>query len=177
SQTGDVDTTLKAVENNSPDLLLLDNSLPDEGGLHTLKIIKEKFPGVRVVILTIQNGKDVLFDAIRLGVDGYLYKDLSAQEFLDILAGLENGQAAITRETATRIMKGYQEKPGVEDEEGGECLSQRELELLNLVFEGHSNRKIAEELFISENTVKYHIKNILQKLGVSNRTEAVSQAL
>lgn len=176
AQTGEAEGTLRSVGEYRPDLLLLDISLPDIGGLETLRAVKAEYPEVRVVLLTIQDRDEDLFDAIRSGADGYLCKDLSAEEFMDILGGLKHGEAAITRKTATRIMKGYLQDADEDVKERG-CLSKRELELLHLVFEGHSNRMIAEQLFISENTVKYHIKNILQKLGVNNRTEAVSQAL
>jgi DNA-binding NarL/FixJ family response regulator len=100
---------------------------------------------------------------------------LNASEFLAMLAGLERGEAAITRKTATRLMSGFQSlsQPAESDDQ----LTKREIQMLRWMGEGYSNKAIAQQLFISENTVKYHIRNILQKLGVQNRTEAVAFAM
>ena len=105
----------------------------------------------------------------------YLQKDLDASEFLEMLAGLERGEAAITRKTAARLMSAFQDLTKRDSEDNQ--LTKREIQLLRWMVEGYSNKAIAQELFISENTVKYHIRNILQKLDVQNRTEAVSYVL
>ncbi|MGD8751807.1 MAG: response regulator transcription factor, partial [Anaerolineales bacterium] len=131
---------------------------------------------VQVVILTVSDQDEDIFAAIKSGADGYLLKDLNASEFLEILSGLERGEAAITRKTAARLMAGFQNLTR-EDSEQADKLTERELEILKLVGKGLSNRNIAEQLFISENTVKYHLRNILQKTGAQNRTEAVTHAI
>jgi DNA-binding NarL/FixJ family response regulator len=174
-QSNDGQGAVEAVRKTHPDLVLLDISMPKMDGLEALQLIKAEFPETRVVILTVSDDDDDLFSSIRAGADGYLHKDLNASEFLEMLAGLERGEAAITRKTAARLMSGFQQL--TEQTENTGVLSKREIQLLHWMVEGHSNREIAKELFISENTVKYHIRNIFQKLEVQNRTEAVAYAL
>ena len=174
-QGNDGQEALEAVRKTHPDLVLLDISMPKMNGLEALHLIKAEFPETRVVILTVSEDDDDLFTSIRAGADGFLHKDLDASEFLEMLAGLERGEAAITRKTAARLMSGFQQL--TEQTENVDALTKREIQLLYWMVEGYSNREIAKELFISENTVKYHIRNIFQKLEVQNRTEAVAYAL
>jgi len=150
--------------------------MPEMDGLEALQLIKAEFPDMRVVMLTVSNEDKDLFAAIEMGADGYLLKDLDAQEFLAILEGVQRGEAAITRKMATRLMgrmKDLAQQDAVEKDD----LSQREIEVLKLLGEGLANRAIAQKLFVSENTIKYHVRNILQKLGAQNRTEAVAHAI
>jgi DNA-binding NarL/FixJ family response regulator len=174
-QSSDGQEAFKAVQQFHPDLVLLDISMPKMDGLEALQLIKSEFPETRVVMLTVSDDDDALFSTIKAGADGYLHKDLNASEFLAMLAGLERGEAAITRKTATRLMSGFQSlaQPAESDDQ----LTKREIQMLRWMVEGFSNKAIAQQLFISENTVKYHIRNILQKLGVQNRTEAVAYAM
>lgn len=174
-QSNDGYTAVKAVQQYKPDLVLLDISMPNMDGLEALQLIKAEYPETLVVMLTVSDNDDDLFSSIKAGADGYLQKDLNANEFLEMLAGLERGEAAITRKTATRLMSGFQSltQPAEQDDQ----LTQREIQMLRWMGEGFSNKAIAQQLFISENTVKYHIRNILQKLRVQNRTEAVAYAL
>jgi len=173
-QSNDGQGAVEAVRNTHPDLVLLDISMPKMNGLEALEVIKSEYREARVVILTVSDDDDDLFDSIRAGADGYLHKDLDASEFLEMLAGLERGEAAITRKTAARLMAGFQH---LTEQAENAALTKREIQLLHWMVEGHSNKEIAKELFISENTVKYHIRNIFQKLEVQNRTEAVAYAL
>jgi DNA-binding NarL/FixJ family response regulator len=175
AQSSDGQGAVEAVQKTHPDLLLLDISMPKMDGLEALQIIKTEFPETRVVILTVSDSDEDLFASIRAGADGYLHKDLDAKEFLEMLTGLERGEAAITRKTAARLMSGFQNL--AQEAEQAELLTKREIQLLGWMVEGYSNKAIAKELFISENTVKYHIRNIFQKLEVQNRTEAVAYAL
>lgn len=174
-QSNDGLAAVQAVRRLKPDLVLMDISMPRMDGLTALETIKEEAPEIRVVILTVSDADEDLFAAIRAGADGYLLKDLNASEFLAMLDGLNRGEAAITRKTAARLMSGFQNlaRPPEEVHQ----LTKREMQMLRWMGEGYSNKAIAEQLFISENTVKYHIRNILQKLGVQNRTEAVALAL
>ena len=166
---------LDAVRRSHPDLVLLDIVMPEMEGLCALQQIKEESPDTRVVMLTVSDDDDDLFDAIRLGADGYLLKDLNANDFLEMLSGLQRGEAALNRKMTARLMSGFQDlAQGMELEEQ---LTPREVQMLNLMGQGLSNRDIAGKLFISENTVKYHVRNVLQKLGVQNRTEAVAYAI
>jgi DNA-binding NarL/FixJ family response regulator len=175
AQANSGQTALEVVRKHKPDLVLLDILMSGMGGIETLQIIKNEFPETRVVILTVSDADEDLFDSIRSGADGYILKGVKAEEFLDMLSGLERGEAAISRKTATRLISGFQTL--TQEKETRNKLSTRELETLELMGKGLSNRAIAERMFISQNTVKYHIRNILRKLTVQNRTEAVALAL
>ena len=176
AQVGDGQEALIQAKRTKPDLILLDLSMPRLNGHDALPQLQQIVPGAKIVILTVSEEDDDLLKVIRAGAHGYLVKNLNAENFLELLAGLENGEAAVTRRTATRLMARLAEnrssmKPATEP------LTMRELELLELVGEGLSNRALSEKLSISTNTVKYHLKNIFQKLGAQNRAEAVAHAM
>jgi DNA-binding NarL/FixJ family response regulator len=176
AQVGDGRDAVEAVRRYRPDLALLDISMPDMNGIEALRQIKDEFPATSVVMLTVSDSDEDLFAAIEIGANGYLLKDLDAQDFLSILDGIQKGEAAVTRKTAARIMHRVQDLSNQNQKEDS-LLSPRELEVLALLGEGLANKAIADRIFISENTVKYHVRNILQKLGVQNRTEAVADAM
>ena len=148
--------------------------MPGMDGIEALRLIKSASPEVKVIMLTVSEDEASLIDSIRAGADGYLLKHLNAKDFLEMISGIERGEAAITRSLTTRLLR-HMATPEPDSERT--LLSEREVEILKLVSAGMSNRAIADQLSISENTVKYHLKNILHKLGVSNRTEAVSWAI
>ena len=175
AQSNNGESTLEAVRQYQPDLVLLDIMMAGMNGVEVLRQIKADWPKIQVVMLTVSDADEHLFDSIRTGANGYILKGVKAKEFLDLIAGLERGEAAISRQTATRLMAGFQTL--TQQKETREKLSPRELETLKLMGQGLSNKSIAEQMFISQNTVKYHIRNILQKLTVQNRTEAVAFAL
>jgi DNA-binding NarL/FixJ family response regulator len=175
-QVGDGEMAIDAIRRLQPDLVLLDITMPKKNGLEALKIIKSEFPEIRAVMLTVSDDDEDLYTAIQTGADGYLLKDLKSDEFLMMLDGLEKGEAALSRKMTTSLITGFQEL-STNAELTKMQFTERELELLNLMADGLSNKRIAKKLFISENTVKYHIRNILQKFGVQNRTEAVAQAI
>jgi DNA-binding NarL/FixJ family response regulator len=175
-QAGDGQAAVEAALRLRPDLVLLDITMPQLSGLEALRLIKAELPETQVVMLTVSDDDADLFEAIESGALGYLLKDLSADQFFEMLDGLQRGEAAMTRQTTTRLMKGLADLPR-QRADPVQSLTEREIELLRLVAEGMSNKAIAQTLSISENTVKYHMRNILQKLGVQNRTEAVTQAI
>lgn len=159
-----------------PELVLMDVHMPVLGGVSALKAIKASAPDIKVVMLTVSEDDAVLMEAVKSGADGYLYKHLHAEEFLDSLRGLRRGEAAIARKAATSLMKTLTQDTA--SPAGAKShLTGRELEVLRLVARGLSNKAIASQLTLSENTIKYHLKNVLQKLNVQNRTEAVSYAI
>jgi DNA-binding NarL/FixJ family response regulator len=175
-QVGDGQAAVEAALRLRPDLVLLDITMPQLSGLEALRLIKARLPETQVVMLTVSDDDADLFEAVESGALGYLLKDLSADEFFEMLNGLQRGEAAMTRQTTTRLMKEFADLSR-QRVEPAQNLTQREIELLRLVAEGLSNKAIAQRLSISENTVKYHLRNILQKLGVQNRTEAVTHAI
>jgi len=176
AQVADGQEALIQAKRTKPDLILLDLSMPRLNGHEALPLLLEIVPDAKVVILTVSEEDDDLLKVIRAGAHGYLVKSLNADDFLELLGGLERGEAAVTGRTAARLMAKLAEnrlpmKSLTED------LTARELELLELVGEGFSNRALSDKLSISTNTVKYHLKNIFQKLGAQNRAEAVAHAI
>lgn len=175
-QAGDGDVAVKCAAELKPDLVLMDIEMPGMSGLEALAKIKEQSPQTRVVMLTVSDDDEHVMAAIGMGADGYLLKDLNSREFLECIRGLEQGSLAVTRKTATHLISMYQ---NLLKQAGGEkeLLSSREVEVLTLVGKGLLTGDIAQRLYISENTVKYHVRNILQKLGAHNRAEAISHAV
>jgi DNA-binding NarL/FixJ family response regulator len=174
-QAADGEAAVQQARRLQPDLVLLDVSMPGMGGLQALRLIKAERPEAQVVMLTVSDD-ETLFEALEAGAQGYLLKSLGAEEFLEMLEGVARGEAALTRKTAARLIDGLahgRRRP----EDAPDRLTPRESALLTLVASGMSNKAIAREMSISENTVKYYMKSILQKLGVRNRTEAAAYAL
>lgn len=175
-QVGDGREALTETRRLNPDVVLLDISMPEMNGLEALKLLREESPDVHVVMLTVSENDADLLETIQAGASGYLLKSLSAEAFVELLKGLERDEAAISSQTTARLIKGIGTKTASKHEPF-EKLTEREVGLLRLVADGLSNRAIAQELSISENTVKYHMKNIFQKLNAQNRTEAVTLAM
>ena len=175
-QAGDGDEAVKAAIELKPDLVLMDIDMPGLDGLEALKKIKEHNPLVRVVMLTVSDNDEYIVAAIKTGANGYLLKDLSSKDFLECIQELEQGNLAVTRKTATQLISRFQNLLQQCDSEK-EVLTAREVEILELVGNGSTTGEIAKTLYISENTVKYHVRNILQKLDASNRAEAISRAV
>jgi len=177
-QVGDGQAAVEAVLRLRPDLVLMDITMPRMSGLEALRAIKQVSPETQVVMLTVSDDDADLFEAIRSGASGYLLKSLNAEEFLTMLDGLQRGEAAMTRKTTARLIQGLTgSSPRSQQTRLAQRLTEREIELLRLVAEGMSNKAIAHALSVSENTVKYHMRNILQKLDAQNRTEAVTHAI
>lgn len=159
-----------------PDLVLMDISMPQLSGLEALRQIKAALPETEVVMLTVSEEDSDLFEAVKSGAHGYLLKDLNTREFLEMLEGLQHGEVAITRKTVSRLMESLSTSDH-HRRDVAEELTQREIEVLQLAGKGLTNKALAQQLCISENTVKYHIRKIFQKLDAQNRTEAVAYAM
>ncbi len=175
-QVGDGRAAVESARMHRPDLVLLDITMPGKSGIDTLRELKSELPEVKVVMLTVSDDDADIISAVRGGADGYLLKNLNADQFIEMLNELRAGKAAITRATTARLMKALAAEKALRPRLT-EDLTDRELELLDLVAQGLSNRAIAHSLAISENTVKYHMKNVLAKLDVQNRAEAVARAI
>jgi two-component system NarL family response regulator len=178
---GEAGTAAEAVEKAfklKPDLVLMDIGLPDGTGIDAMKAILAKLPETKVVILTMYESDDLLFSAIRFGAKGYIYKNIPVNKLLASLRALSQGQAAFSRTMTARILDEFARLGAIHkvNGEGINMLSSRELEVLELVGTGASNREIAESLYISENTVKIHVHNVLDKLKLKNRQEAATFA-
>lgn len=176
-QAADGESAVREVTRLKPDVVLLDINLPDISGLEALRRIKEQHADQKIVMLTVSEEDDNLVEAVKSGANGYLLKSLDSQGFLASLRGLERGEMAISREASARVIEALVALSLGQAQAAKQILTPRENELLGHVAEGHTNRDIAEILSVSENTVKYHIRRILRKLDVNNRTEAVTEAI
>ena len=152
-----------------PDVVLMDILIPDGDGLQTAALIRHTLPQIAIVMLTSSELDEHLYQAVRLGVAGYLLKTLDAEELFNLLLGIARGEAAMTRAMAARLLKDVA-KRAVHTEDGQAALTEREIQVLRLVAQGSSNPEIAEKLCISINTVKTHLSSILHKLQLENRT-------
>jgi DNA-binding NarL/FixJ family response regulator len=160
-----------------PDLVLMDVRMPGMSGVEATREIALVRPETPIVMLTVSEDEEDLFAAIRAGARGYLLKDLEAAQFRTMIEAVARGEAAITAVTAARIIRHLASLGAVVGEPIPDHLTVRELEVLRLVTAGRRNKEIALELGISENTVKYHLRNILEKLHAQSRTEVATRAL
>ena len=159
-----------------PDVVLMDIYMPEMDGLQAAKEIRTRFPEVAIVMLTSSERDGHLYEAVKIGVSGYLLKSLDATELFDLLGGVAKGEPAMTRAMAGKFLKAVATRM-TDEEKGEEALTERELFVLRLVASGASNQEIADKLSISVNTVKSHLKNILSKLQLENRTQAATYAM
>jgi DNA-binding NarL/FixJ family response regulator len=159
-----------------PDLILMDISMPHCNGLEAVSAIKRELPDVKIIMLTVHDEDENLFEAIKRGAEGFLSKKVRAKALLDSLRGVMKGEAAIPGSMAVKILKEFARLAEIEDGNIAGQLTLREKEVLQKMSEGLSNREIALSLCISENTVKAHVTNIFRKLHLQTRTQAAAYA-
>ena len=177
-QVADGDAAVAAAARRRPDLVLMDVAMPGGGGRAATRRLAAEAPGVAIVMLTASEDVDDLFAAIKAGARGYLLKNLEAGELRGMLSAVERGEAAITPAIAARILAELaRPEPAPAADTDPDHLTERELEVLRLVVRGLRNKEIAAELGISENTAKYHLRNILDKLHAQSRAEVVARAM
>jgi NarL family two-component system response regulator LiaR len=155
-----------------PDVILMDMVMPDMDGAAATRAIRQQFPQVQVIALTSFKEGDLVKNALEAGAIGYLLKDVSADELVEAIRAAHAGRATLSPEAAQALVETANQPaaPGLD-------LTERELEVLALMIEGLNNTQIAGRLSVSPSTIKSHVSNILSKLGVASRTEAVSLAL
>lgn len=176
-QAGDGNEAVESALRLKPDVILMDISMPELDGLQALRNIKTKAPQIKIVILTASEEDTDLITAMRSGAQGYLLKSLGTEDFLANLENLTRGELAVNSQDFSRIVNGLVDLANQPEDHIKGILTDREIQLLILVADGLSNKSIAQHLSISENTVKYHMRQILQKLDAQNRTEAVISAM
>jgi two-component system NarL family response regulator len=206
AEAGDGQEAIARVEELVPDVVLMDVRMPRLNGIDAARAIRSRVPKVRVVMLTVSEDEDDLFEAIKAGANGYLLKELPPDEVADAIHAAANGDSLITPSMASKLLREFNllatrtagpgrpardarppagpadpaDPAGPAEGTRGAAepgLTPRELEVLTLVAEGLSNRSVADQLYISENTVKNHMGNILEKLQLHSRTEAVMYAV
>ena len=163
-----------------PDIVLMDVRMPKRSGIEATAEIKELMPHVKILMLTISDEETDLYDAIKAGASGYLLKEIPIEEVADAIRGVWAGQSRISPSMASKLLTEFAAISKGTDERTtmpAPRLTDREMEVLRLVAQGLNNRDIAKQLFISENTVKNHIRNILEKLHLHSRMEAVVYAV
>jgi len=178
-EAGSVAEAVEMARRLKPDMILMDFNLPDGNGLDATRIILAERPQIKIIFLTIYDEDERLFGAIRLGAKGYLLKNIPVEQLLAALHAVDRGEPALSPDMVVRLMGELQRSPSPESKAAAEPLSlltARELEVLRELATGATNRTIADRLVISENTVRNHVHNLLKKLGLTSRREAVAQA-
>ena len=164
AQASNAQEALQQFRKHRPDVTLMDLRLPDKSGIEALIAVREEFPQARVVMLTTFEGDVEIQRALEAGARGYLLKNTPPKELVEVIRQVHAGKKRIPPQVASRLAEHLSD----------EALTQREIEVLNQIAGGNRNRDIAEKLFITEETVKVHIKHIMEKLGASDRTQAVA---
>jgi two-component system NarL family response regulator len=171
---------IKVAAETTPDIVLMDVRMPRRGGIDATTAIKDAVPSAKIIMLTISDEEGDLYDAIKAGAMGYLLKEISIEEVATAVRAVHNGQSLISPSMASKLLNEFATMVRKDDERQqvpAPRLTDREMEVLRLVAKGLNNRDIAKKLFISENTVKNHIRNILEKLQLHSRMEAVVYAV
>jgi DNA-binding NarL/FixJ family response regulator len=170
-------TTL--AESVAPDVVLLDVRMPRRSGIEACLAIKQSVPSAKIIMLTVSDEEADLYEAVKSGASGYLLKDSSIEEVAQAVRVVSEGQSLISPSMAVKLIDEFKQisRPEKGAVGGGLRLTDRELEVLRLVATGMNNREIAKQLVISENTVKNHVRNILEKLQLHSRMEAVMYAV
>ena len=172
-EAGDGREALSVVDKTKPDVVLLDVNMPVMGGVEMVEALHEK-QQPRILMLTISKHDEDLFGAIAAGADGYLLKDAEPEELRRAINHVAEGRSVLSPEVTGRVLKAVSSSQGIPPEV---ALSKREMDVLRCLAKGMTSAQIASDLFISENTVKTHVRHILEKLEASNRAEAVSRAM
>ena len=184
-EAGDGQTAVQQVDLTIPDVVLIDVNMPQMSGLEVTRAIKRRHPQTGVIILTAHEDDEQLFHAIRVGAAAYATKDIEAEELIRLIRRVARGEYLINENVlsrpfvASRVLDQFRELTQIEQVNEGvfSPLTPREVEILDCVAQGNSNKEIARILRISDQTVKNHITSILRKLAVNDRTQAVIYAL
>ena len=169
---------LELIEKSSPDIILMDVKMPGINGIETTRLVCEKYPNVKVIMLTIYDDDQFVKEAIRVGAKGYILKKVERDELIKIIDHVIEDRAFLDPNvTASVFGRLREEKETFHGKTQNTSLTRRELEVLKCVVEGHIDRAISEVLYISEHTVRSHIKSIFRKMQVSSRSQMVAKAL
>ncbi|MGH8905561.1 MAG: response regulator [Egibacteraceae bacterium] len=180
AEANDGNEVIALSEQHMPDLVLMDVRMPGRSGIEATQLIKDAVPHTKILMLTISDEEEDLYDAIKAGANGYLLKEISIEEVAGAIRSVHMGQSLISPSMASKLLNEFAAMARKDEEKQqmpAPRLTEREMEVLTLVAQGLNNRDIAKQLFISENTVKNHVRNILEKLHLHSRMEAVVYAV
>ena len=175
AEAGDGEQAVALAAEHRPDVVLMDVSMPRLGGVQATRLIRSRFPQVEVVILTMHSEDSVITDALRAGAAGYLVKDCTSDEIVELIRGVAGGEAALSPRLASSMLEAAKNTAGAPQVES--ILTPREEEVLTLIGEGLSTPEVAGALFISTKTVRHHLSSIYEKLDSRDRTQAVVRAV
>nr|WP_092071659.1 response regulator transcription factor [Dendrosporobacter quercicolus]NSL49507.1 response regulator transcription factor [Dendrosporobacter quercicolus DSM 1736]SDM28902.1 two component transcriptional regulator, LuxR family [Dendrosporobacter quercicolus] len=164
---------LEKAKSLMPDLILMDIRMPGGDGLEATRLIKSAMPHIKIIILSVSDDVQDFFEAIKRGAQGYLLKNMEPEYWLDYILSIAQGEAPISRVLAAKILQEFSVQKAAEFDSR---LSEREKEVLQLISQGLGNKEISEKLYISESTVKNHLRNILDKLHLQNRMQLIAFA-
>jgi DNA-binding NarL/FixJ family response regulator len=179
-EAGDGESAIAMAREHAPDVVVMDVRMPVRSGIDAARAIKEELPGTKILVLTISDEEDDLYEAIKAGANGYLLKEISIDEIGHAVRSVNGGQSLISPSMASKLLDEFAamiKKEEQKEQVPAPRLTPREMEVLQHVAQGMNNREIAKTLFISENTVKNHVRNILEKLHLHSRMEAVVYAV
>lgn len=168
---------LELIERLQPDIALLDIRLPDASGIEVCRTVTERFPKTAIIILTTFTDDELVAQCIQAGARGYIVKDIERFDLKRSIRAVARGEGAIDPKAAATLLAQLRQTPPAKHEPSLEALSSQQLVILRLVAQGLSSREIATQLYLSENTIKGYVQEILHRLGVKNRTEAVMVAV
>ena len=181
AEAEDGEQAIAKAEEMAPDVVLMDVRMPRVNGIEAAQRIRELLPSTKILMLTVSDEEDDLYEAIKAGANGYLLKEISVEEVATAIRSVVQGQSLISPSMASKLLNEFNSLARQAAEKNEQLpapvLTARELEVLKLVARGMSNRDVADQLYISENTVKNHVRNILEKLHLHSRMEAVMYAV
>ena len=178
AEAEDGEDAIKKAEDAAPDVILMDVRMPRMSGIEATRAIAGAVPSAKILMLTVSDEEEDLYEAVKAGATGYLLKEISIEEVANAIRAVVTGQSLISPSMASKLLLEFNNlAKAAEQKVLAPKLTDRELQVLKLVAQGLSNREVAEHLFISENTVKNHVRNILEKLHLHSRMEAVVYAV
>lgn len=160
-----------------PDLALIDVRMPGQDGLAACRAIKQECPTTSVILVTMHENPEYLFEALKAGAAGYMFKDISQHDLITAVQGVLRGESMLNKDLMIRLLQRMANETSSHEDQSSGRLSPREREVLQLLTQGQTNREIAENLIVSVSTVKNHVEHILAKLDVSDRTQAAVRAI
>jgi len=178
AQASNGSEAIKLARQYKPDVILMDINMPGTDGLQAIKELKSGVNNNKIIVLTIHEDREYLFKTLKMGVDGYVLKDAEPNVLIEAIRNVYKGQTYIQSNMTKELVREFTRVTTREKrKDNGNNLTQRELQVLELITEGMINKEIAQRLYISEKTVKNHISSIFKKLNVSDRTQAAVYAL